>query len=155
MANVHSGVCQPTTFLSNEVFSTTSPSVVVWVDLISSSFKQSVFLMFHHMDYLSFGFLPQLSSVSFSSGGRGYVVLLAFLHVVALAYRWVLHWIHTTFSLTHALEKRVLCLSLKSLPCGSHLSETPLFFIISIWYVESSRLHLTMSTSTLPYTLVV
>lgn len=27
----------------------------------------------------------------FSSGGRGSVVLLAFLHVVALAYRWVLH----------------------------------------------------------------
>ena len=32
-----------------------------------------------------------LPSVSFSSGGRGSVVLLAFLHVVALAYRRVLH----------------------------------------------------------------
>lgn len=58
---------------------------------ISSGFKQSVFLMFHHMDYLSRGFLPKLPSVSFSSGGRGSVVLLAFLHVVALAYRRVLH----------------------------------------------------------------
>lgn len=46
--------------------------------------------MFHHMDYLSFGFLPQVPSVSFSSGGRGSVVLLAFLNVVALAYRRVL-----------------------------------------------------------------
>lgn len=36
------------------------------------------------------GGLPQVPSV-FSSGGRGSVVLLAFLHVVALAYRWVLH----------------------------------------------------------------
>ena len=36
------------------------------------------------------GGLPQVPSV-FSSGGRGSVVLLAFLHVVALAYRRVLH----------------------------------------------------------------
>lgn len=37
--------------------------------------------------------LPQVPSVSFSSGGRGSVVLLAFLHVVALAYRRVLQYI--------------------------------------------------------------
>nr|YP_009526567.1 hypothetical protein [Ammopiptanthus mongolicus]AXV54326.1 hypothetical protein [Ammopiptanthus mongolicus] len=37
--------------------------------------------------------LPQVPSVSFSSGGRGSLVLLAFLHVVALAYRRVLQYI--------------------------------------------------------------
>lgn len=36
---------------------------------------------------------PPVPSVSFSSGGRGSVVLLAFLHVVALAYRRVLQYI--------------------------------------------------------------
>lgn len=61
------------------------------MDSIDSGLKQSVFLMFHHMDDLSLGFLPQLPSVSFSSGGRGSVVILAFLHVVALAYLRVLH----------------------------------------------------------------
>lgn len=40
---------------------------------------------------LSFGFLPQLPSISFSFGGHGSVVILAFLHVIALAYRRVLH----------------------------------------------------------------
>ena len=35
----------------------------------------------------------------------------------------------TLFSFTHALEKSVLCLSLKSLPCGSHLGETFSSFI--------------------------
>jgi hypothetical protein len=47
------------------------------------------------------------------------------------------HSLAQALSDNNSLEKNVLCLSLKSLPCGSHLGETLLSFIISIWYVES------------------